>query len=493
MSRRIRLLSLISLIFLTVTLAGCADTNTDTNKNPLKYTLNSSGEAVITGCNADATSLTVPSQIDGHPVISIGSGAFFNYVNLKEVIIEEGVKVIESSAFEHCTSLVSVTLPDSLESIGDSAFNTCTSLNEISLGEHSALKNVGKLAFYGCRALEFNEFDNAKYIPKAKNAYFILYEAKDKEITSCEINSMSEIIAAEAFTECIKLTELTVPENIKYIGDSAFKTCSKLGNIYFYAKIPDRTELNPIIEKVGSVSTPVTITIGKNLTEIPDYLFSSIYRLVNVVFEDGTLCTSIGEGAFYNCNFLSSVTLPASVENIGARAFEACENLQMISLDNSSLKFIGENAFYECDSLAGVDITDKKAFCECEYENKYSSPLSNGQAVIVYNGNATSNLLLPEGITKISANAFSGYKELNKIIIPKSVTVIEEGAFADCEGLSEIYYADSSSAFSALEIQSSNEAIIDAVIYYYSSTRPTVPGNFWCYINGVPGIWENNQ
>ena len=493
MKKLFRLALLISLAILSLSLVGCTDGDTQGEKETIKYTLNSSGEATVTGCSADTVSLTLPSSIDGHPIVAIGAGAFFNCSSLESVKIENGLTLIEDRAFENCTSLKSITIPDSVKSIGEFAFNSCTSLNEINIGEGSMLEYIGKSAFYSCRALEFNEYDNAKYISKTKNAYFILYEAANKEITSCEINGMTKIIASEAFAECVKLTEITIAENIEHIGKSAFKSCSRLGEIYFNAVIQDCDKENPIFEKAGSVSVPVTVTVGKNVARIPNYLFASMPRLVSVVFEDAESITSFGDGAFYKCTYLPSVSLPKNVQSIGAHAFEKCKNMESITLDNTALSFIGSDAFLECDLLTYVQISDKKAFCECEYENKSSSPLSNENAVIVYNDKSTSNLILPEGITKISSYAFAGYSLLAKIIIPKSVKEIEKFAFMDCDNLEAVYYSDTETAFNSLKIGEGNDKLLGSTVFYYSATQPTTSGNFWCYVNGVPGVWQNSE
>lgn len=493
MKKFFRLTLLIVLMIFSFLLVGCTDSNNQGEEETIKYTLNSSGEATVTGCSADTVSLTLPASIDGHPIVAVGAGAFFNYSSLESVKIENGLTVIEERAFENCTSLKSVTLPDSVKSIGEYAFNSCTSLSEIKIGEDSMLEYIGKSAFYSCRSLEFNEYDNAKYISKAKNAYFILYEAANKEITDCEINAMAKIIASEAFAECVRLTKINVPENIEHIGESAFKSCTRLGVINFNAEIDDCSKENPIFEKAGSTAVPVTVTIGKNLTRIPSYLFASMPRLVSVVFESAENITSIGDGAFYKCTYLPSISLPKTVQNIGAHAFEKCKNMESITLDNTALSFIGSDAFLECDLLTYVKISDKKAFCECEYSNKASSPLSNENAAIVYNDKATSNLILPEGITKISSYAFAGYSLLSKIIIPKSVKEIEKFAFLDCDNLEAVYYSDTESAFNSLKIGEGNDKLLGSTVFYYSATQPTTSGNYWCYVNGVPGVWQNNE
>lgn len=87
----------------------------------------------------DGSELTVPSQINGKPVTSIGRYCFAN-----------------------CTELTSIILPDSLTSISEGAFSGCTALRAMDIPDH--VTTIGKKAFYGCSALE------AVQIPSSMNS-----------------------------------------------------------------------------------------------------------------------------------------------------------------------------------------------------------------------------------------------------------------------------------------------------------------------------------
>lgn len=64
-----------------------------------EYILLEDGSAEIAGYSGSAEDLEVPAELDGHPVTSIGDGAFY-----------------------YCDSLTSVTIPDGVTSIGEGAF-----------------------------------------------------------------------------------------------------------------------------------------------------------------------------------------------------------------------------------------------------------------------------------------------------------------------------------------------------------------------------------
>lgn len=95
-----------------------------------QYILLTDGTAELTNYTAYAEFLTVPAQIDGHAVTSIGSEAFINSEFLSSIILPDCLTTIGIDAFCGCSFLASITLPDSLTTIGNWAFESCpVSLN----------------------------------------------------------------------------------------------------------------------------------------------------------------------------------------------------------------------------------------------------------------------------------------------------------------------------------------------------------------------------
>jgi hypothetical protein len=92
---------------------------------PYTYTLEN-GAVTITGYTGDEVRVTVPSTIEGHPVIAVGERAFSGTA-VQCVILPDGVEKLDWFAFWQCTALSELHLPASVSSIGYAALDGCPS------------------------------------------------------------------------------------------------------------------------------------------------------------------------------------------------------------------------------------------------------------------------------------------------------------------------------------------------------------------------------
>ncbi|WP_197036603.1 leucine-rich repeat protein [Faecalibacterium prausnitzii] len=131
--------------------------------------------------------------------------------------------------------------------------------------------------------------------------------------------------------------------------------------------------------------------------------------------------TEIAMWAFYNCNTLTEVTLPNTVDKIGYQAFCKCSNLTNVTIPEGVTK-IDQAAFYGCSQLTSITIP---------------STIKNMDEA--FSGNtALSHVTLTEGISKISSMAFKGCTGLTEIKVPMSVDQICPNAFNGCTGLTSV-------------------------------------------------------
>ena len=145
------------------------------------------------------------------------------------------------------------------------------------------------------------------------------------------------VTAISGGLNCPGLTSITIPSSVESIVGMAFMFCPGLASIIVESgnsKYDSRDNCNAVIETKTN-----TLTCGCKNTKIPESV------------------SSIGFGAFYNCDNLKSITIPNSVTSIGYLAFSSCDNLKSITIPNSVTSI--EEAFSYCRALLDV-------YCEAE-------------------------------------------------------------------------------------------------------------------------------
>lgn len=297
--------------------------------------------------------ITYPSQISGYTVTAIDSGG--NYVD-------------------------SVTVPDTVTTIGESAFADNVSLKEVKFGANSQLKMIDKWAFQNCRSLESITIpanvetiaqgaflninrEGVKLInPADKTDYSDIYSlesvsfAKDSKLKIIDqwafqgqealklitLPDSLEKIGYGVFNHCTALTKINVPKNVDEIGAFAFQTD---GWNHESGSISEITvdENNPNFKSVDGV---VFNKDGKTIVAYP-VAKSGKYDIPADV-------NKIAEGAFGNCQKLTSVTIPEGVTEVPENAFTYCIALAEVKLP-SALTTIAKWGF-EATALTSIDI-----------------------------------------------------------------------------------------------------------------------------------------
>ena len=174
----------------------------------------------------------------------------------------------------------------------------------------------------------------AKVTPKIGSFGSAVIANKWDNITSEGIIVCSRDITTinnNAFSGVSALTSITISDSVTSIGTSAFSECS--GKITINSKI---------------------VEIDYTLNNYPSSNWLKNSKFTELIF--GNNIEKIGSYTFYNCDSLTSITIPDSVTLIGEWAFYECTSLTSISIPNS-VTSIGSFAFWDCTSMQYYDFS----------------------------------------------------------------------------------------------------------------------------------------
>merc|ERR1712129_11358 len=160
----------------------------------------------------------------------------------------------------------------------------------------------------------------------------------------------------------------------------------------------------------GQSAAELTVTNEVGLQVLRNHACTTDPNIVTANISESV--TAIGKKAFYDCYFLSSVSIPPSVTLIGESAFQDA-GLTSVSIP-SSVTSLGEKAFW-CCPLVSVSISES---------------LTTIPAMAFAFGGKLRNVIIPESVTHIGRAAFylSG---LSYVCLPENVTDVGEHAFCD--------------------------------------------------------------
>ena len=189
----------------------------------------------------------------------------------------------------------------------------------------------------------------------------------------------------------------------------------------------------------------------------PWYDVSLRLRIKKVVVEKGI--TYVGTWAFYDCSEMTSVSLPTTLETMGASVFQDCTSLTSVTIPDG-VTFISGDFFRGCTSLKSVTLPD--------------SLRETGGCTFMYCTSLTS-VRLPATLLSISWQMFKDCKSLTSLTIPRSVVNVKQDAFSGCTALKNVTYTGTTADWKALTIYSGNEALTRANVRCTGSTVLTAP------------------
>ena len=377
--------------------------------------------------------------------LSIAHHLYLNDVEIKELVIPDGVTEIGNNIFYGCSEITSVTIPSSVTSIGNGAFAGCNALT----GVH--ISDIGKW----CK-VKFNDL-NSNPLCIAQHLFM-----NGEEVIDLVIPEGTDTIYKYTFQYCKSIKSVKIPNSMKNIKYGAFAECEALSavnvsdigswcNITFgdeqFGRGYGDNPLNMAHHLYLNGEEVRDLVIPSNVNAICDGLFRDCIELTSVKMEEGL--TKIGGSAFSGCKNIKTVEIPNSVTEIGASAFLDCTAITTINI-GSRVTSIGESAFGGCSGLVafaipnGVKLINPGTFSGCT--SLLSVTIPEGVETIgesaFYNCHSLANVVIPEGVKTIGWNAFYSCQGISSLTLPKSLESIGSGAFNKCDQIEEVKLAD---------------------------------------------------
>ena len=377
--------------------------------------------------------------------------------------LASGDKTTSSGAgsYGYPSKIKKLTLPSTLNSIGEYAFGHLYQLTEVVFAENIAITEFPGYCFAYDESLQNisvpagvtvfgpSSFSRTalKQIDIPEGVTELGYNAFSyTPLTSVFIpktvvrlggpqSSSNSTIYGSTFYDCRELTEVVFEEGseLEYIYSSAFYQCKKLSDIV----IPDG--VLKIDNSAFQYTAITSVTIPATVTEIGTTAFGYCTSLKEVNFAEGSALTKINNYAFRN-TVLESFAFPetsASKLTLGTNLFYGVQTLKTVHLssDVSAL----DNVFIGCTSIEGFTIDEgNQNFSVKEDENILYN--KDQTAVRFLFGENSGTVLIPEGTTEISDRAFAGQASMTKVILPSTIRTIGKYAFLNCWNLQDVVF-----------------------------------------------------
>ena len=280
-----------------------------------------------------------------------------------------------------------------------------------------------------------------------------------------------------AFSYCINLKSVELPDSVTDIGDHAFRDCTSLASVKLPAYLTEiqwctfsgctslrSIEFPAALETIGQEAfhnTGLTeVTVPGHVKTLKHRVFSECANLKSAVIEEGV---EKMKGGFHSCPALETVSLPGTitVESDGSMGlFQDCTSLTSVNIAEGANLAKADSAFKGCTSLKTVHLP---------------SGTTSITASMFYGCTALTALTIPSACTNIGVSAFEGCTALTSFVIPESVKSVDYNAFKDCARLESLTIMNKDCSIQ--EKMSTNTSINDTICSYNLNGK--------CYFNGV--------
>lgn len=265
----------------------------------------------------DVTEIEIPATYNGDPVVRIANYGFANCKNLRSVTMPEGLLEIGTAAFSTCEALEVIDIPETVKTVEQYAFANCVSMKFATLG--NGVETLGKYAFAFCTSLK-----NIKLSDRLTRIQpYSFYDCR--ALTELSLTDSIESVEAGAFYNCATLKSVSIGKALSMLNVKAFDECDNIATVLVDEENTSYLAQNNILYT----------KVSFDIIYVPPKLEGDI------VIVDGTKMLAANLFA-YNTG-ITSLTIPASVEKLGACFALGCDALETVTFAEPGATWISSN------------------------------------------------------------------------------------------------------------------------------------------------------
>ena len=357
--------------------------------------------------------------------ISSNTKVFLNDQEIKDLVIPDGVSIIEPNTFNGFKSIETIYIPADVDSIGNNAFLGCTNINKVSTHDIASWCGIhfGNTMILQNGSIMF--LSNPVCV--SQNLYI-----GNEQLTELNIPEGVKEIGYSAFERCLGITKVSLPSTLRKVGADAFYDCTDIQTVNItslqdYCSIDfGNPGANPFQDYIVHRAFTWMLINGQYLHDL------DILHIPN-----GT--TEVKANAFAKVDNTGSIIIPSSVSKIGSYAFyTSVRNLHTVYIDGHIAE-MGEHAFGNCPYIKTIYSKDSTpdSIPDNTFYNYYY-PSNNQTLGLDYNYKNT-KLMVPFGSKETYQNT-PGWKRFENI--EEYDPSLVSGTKEDASGIKESYTLD---------------------------------------------------
>lgn len=352
--------------------------------------------------NATGYLVTLFYSIQSDFSINFGEGIkeipeeFMYNCGITSISFPEGITTINENCLVNCDSLEYVTVPTTVTTIRYNFVANCENIDTIYYNATGVKASTSAIISDSGNIdnphMKVMLGDNVTTVPEN----FI----KNCGITNFIYPEGVANINANSLVNCNSLKTVVIPSTVTAISNYVVSGCQNLSDIYYYAINAQMISTYGYVFDNSGNTSGLEIHVAGGVESIPSKWMYNC-GVSSVVFPEGI--TSMGSNALVGCKQLESVTLPSTLSENSSQIINSCDNLKTLNYNTSHI--VGDNSVYNKSIVYD---------CKADFTINFGTSVKRLPSYFIYSC-GISSIDLPDNITYVGYNAFSGCSSLSSI------------------------------------------------------------------------------